>query len=95
MERFIVLLYSCHVDRNKWWIYVRTRSSIRQTLELGPEWEHPLLDATFLSAFQIAIPLMPGISKLDYRQCFEGAGGTRPREVHKLSTLESISDCER
>ena len=65
MERFIVLLYSCNVERCKWWSHVKTRRSIRETLELDKEWEHPLLDATFLSAFQIAIPLTPGISKLD------------------------------
>ena len=65
MERFIVLLYSCNVDRCKWWIYGKTRRSIRETLDLGEEWEHQLLDATFLSAFQIAIPLMPGLTKLD------------------------------
>ena len=65
MERFIVLLYNCNVDQNMWWSYVRTRRSIGETLNLGDEWAHQLLDATFLSAFQIAIPLIPGLTKLD------------------------------
>jgi hypothetical protein len=66
-DRFIVLLFNCPVKSDKLLASrMNTGQSIRETLGLRKvEWPGKLLDAILITAFQIAVPLQPGLTMND------------------------------